>query len=239
MEVVSAAQTTREASVPSFACSVSQLNVRQHALRGKEKKKQKQLLSCAVTAATLDPICFSFLQLCSRSNFSLSLIFFFFFCEPREMEPNIQTPLYRIMWNRAIMHMRNWFTAARRRLAGKTVTVMPAGERQASTWLACNWKELRHPGGDQLRANTQNHKIKPPSVPDFTPQPKTGLIPPSRLGVRCCHLQAELMNSLFPWQLRGCGPWQQAPGPGLESYHQLSIMGWAAASPMRPMCSQR
>lgn len=169
MEVVSAAQTTREASVPSFACSVSQLNVRQHALRGKEKKKQKQLLSCAVTAATLDPICFSFLQLCSRSNFSLSLIFFFFFCEPREMEPNIQTPLYRIMWNRAIMHMRNWFTAARRRLAGKTVTVMPAGERQASTWLACNWKELRHPGGDQLRANTQNHKIKPPSVPDFTP----------------------------------------------------------------------
>lgn len=94
MEVVSAAQTTREASVPSFACSVSQLKVRQHALRGKREKKKTASFMCCNSCSTGPNLLFiPAVNVLAATSVSASV----FSCESHEIEPNIQTPLYRIM----------------------------------------------------------------------------------------------------------------------------------------------
>ena len=122
MEVVSTAQTTREASVPSFACSVYSWKYAN--MRWGEKRKKAASFMCRNSCSTGPNLLFiPAVNVPAATSVSASV----FSCESHEIEPNIQTPLYRIMWNWAIMHMRNWFTAARPRLAGKTVTVAPAG----------------------------------------------------------------------------------------------------------------
>lgn len=75
-----------------------------------------------------------------------------------------------------------------------------------STWCACNWKQ--HLGGfwGEAGVNCANRKIKPTlslweTAADSPCRPRTPVSSPSWLGVQRCHLQAEGLNSLFPWQL--------------------------------------
>lgn len=103
-------------------------------------------------------------------------------------------------------------------------------ERCSSTWLACNWGELQHPEEVEVKAGWTCKPGNQTCTLLFMKHqcqsliwcavlvPISPFISPSWLGVRCCHLQAERLNSQFPWQLH---VWMRgapvAPGNRLQA----------------------
>lgn len=79
----------------------------------------------------------------------------------------------------------------------------------------------------------EDHKIKPTSCSlwDVSQAKGSSALPPdSECSVAICGLKG--WTPYFHGNCVDAGsPWQQALGPGLGSYQQLSIMVWAATSP--------
>lgn len=122
----------------------------------------------------------------------------------------IQTLLCHIVWNPARVKTR--YVQQHKDWQADSPTDVYR-EWSVSTWLAYNWRELRYPVKVKVNSGwtckTGNQMRTLPYVKHQCQSliwfavlvPVSLFITPPWLGVQCCHLQAEELNSLFPWQL--------------------------------------